>query len=215
MPACRPSHRQNRDDDVRTDGHGRAPSAPYSGFTCAAELSVHPAGSACGPGSRGRAAGKAGPLMTGLAIRESVTVVLERSGRGLPGCSRARCLVPGTRAGDDAALLVSEFFGNSLRHSGSGAPVGTVTVAVRSGGGIVRWKSLTATVPGVPERCPADGGCGRRRRPAARCGHCGAMIWLSLYGGGAFIRVDLAGFTRQWPAGRKCRCWMGWGSPAG
>jgi anti-sigma regulatory factor (Ser/Thr protein kinase) len=37
-----------------------------------------------------------------------------------------------------AVLLVSEIFGNSVRHSGSGTPGETVTVAVRAGNSIVR-----------------------------------------------------------------------------
>jgi anti-sigma regulatory factor (Ser/Thr protein kinase) len=35
-------------------------------------------------------------------------------------------------------LLVSEIFSNSVRHSGSGAPGETVTVAIISGDGVVR-----------------------------------------------------------------------------
>jgi anti-sigma regulatory factor (Ser/Thr protein kinase) len=38
-------------------------------------------------------------------------------------------LGPGHPCGDDAALLVRELFGNSVRHSQSGATGGTVTVA--------------------------------------------------------------------------------------
>ena len=47
-------------------------------------------------------------------------------------------LGPGHPCGDDAALLVSELFGNSVRHSRSGAAGGTVTVAVSAGDGLVR-----------------------------------------------------------------------------
>ena len=42
-------------------------------------------------------------------------------------------LGPGHPCGDVAVLLVSEIFGNSVRHSGSGAPGETVTVAVIAG----------------------------------------------------------------------------------
>jgi anti-sigma regulatory factor (Ser/Thr protein kinase) len=39
-------------------------------------------------------------------------------------------------------LLVSEVIGNSVRHSGSGAPGETVTVAVMTGDGVV-WVEVT------------------------------------------------------------------------
>jgi anti-sigma regulatory factor (Ser/Thr protein kinase) len=42
-------------------------------------------------------------------------------------------LGPGHPCADDAGLLVSELFGNSVRYSGSGAAGETVTVAVRGG----------------------------------------------------------------------------------
>ena len=50
----------------------------------------------------------------------------------------AGVLGPGHACRDDAALLVSELFGNSIRHSGSGAAGQTVTVTVRAAGGVVR-----------------------------------------------------------------------------
>ena len=54
----------------------------------------------------------------------------------------AGVLGPGHPCGDDAALLVSELFGNSVRHSGSGAKGETVTVAVRAADGVV-WVEVT------------------------------------------------------------------------
>jgi hypothetical protein len=68
--------------------------------------------------------------MAGVASRESVTVA------GLAGRVRVvrafvgAVLSPGHPCGDDAALLVGELSGNSVRHSGSGAAGQTVTVAV-------------------------------------------------------------------------------------
>jgi serine/threonine-protein kinase RsbW len=63
---------------------------------------------------------------------------------------------------DDAALLVSELFGNSVRHSGSGAKGETVTVAVRAAGGVVRVEVNDCGGPGVPQLRPcgseAEGG---------------------------------------------------------
>ncbi|MGO8890163.1 MAG: ATP-binding protein [Streptosporangiaceae bacterium] len=68
-------------------------------------------------------------------------------------------LGPGHPCGDAAVLLVSELFGNSVRHSGSGAPgetvTVTVTVAVRAGDGMVRVEVSDRGGPGVPELGPA------------------------------------------------------------
>jgi anti-sigma regulatory factor (Ser/Thr protein kinase) len=51
---------------------------------------------------------------------------------------------------DDAALLVSELFGNSVRHSRSGEPGGMVTVAVTAGGGVVRVEVADRSGAQVP-----------------------------------------------------------------
>jgi anti-sigma regulatory factor (Ser/Thr protein kinase) len=64
-------------------------------------------------------------------------------------------LGPGHPCGDAAVLLVSELFGNSVRHSGSGDPGQTVTVAVRAGDGVVRVEVTDRSGPGVPELHPA------------------------------------------------------------
>jgi anti-sigma regulatory factor (Ser/Thr protein kinase) len=64
-------------------------------------------------------------------------------------------LGPGHPCRDDAALLVSEIFGNSVRHSGSGAPGETVTVAVIAGDGVVRVEVTDRAGPGTPELRPA------------------------------------------------------------
>jgi anti-sigma regulatory factor (Ser/Thr protein kinase) len=136
---------------LSTDGHGRAVLAVHSG------LSAHPlCPVAVLRGFPGRGwPGKAGALITGLAVRESVTVA------GRPERTRvARAFVgavlgPGHPCGDDAALLVSELFGNSVRHSGSGAPGETVTVAVRGRDGMVRVEVTSRRGLGVPELRPA------------------------------------------------------------
>jgi anti-sigma regulatory factor (Ser/Thr protein kinase) len=57
---------------------------------------------------------------------------------------------------EDAGLLVSELFGNSVRHSGSGAPGETVTVAVRAGDGKVRIEVSDRSRTGMPKAGPAD-----------------------------------------------------------
>jgi anti-sigma regulatory factor (Ser/Thr protein kinase) len=61
-------------------------------------------------------------------------------------------------------LLASEIFGNSVRHSGSGASGETVTVAVIAGDGIVRVEVTDRAGLGTPELRPtgrdAEGGRG-------------------------------------------------------
>jgi len=53
-------------------------------------------------------------------------------------------------------LLVSEIFGNSVRHSSSAASGETVTVAVRLGDGIVWVEVSDRAGPGTPELRPAS-----------------------------------------------------------
>jgi anti-sigma regulatory factor (Ser/Thr protein kinase) len=54
-----------------------------------------------------------------------------------------------------AALLVDELFANSIRHSGSGAPGETVTVAVKTADDVIRVEVTDLSGPGVPEPRPA------------------------------------------------------------
>ena len=91
---------------------------------------------------------------------------------------------------DDAALLVSELFGNSVRHSRSGEPGGTVTVAVTAGGGVVRVEVADRSGAQVPKLHPAGGdaeggrGLGLVAALAARWGwrRCGSqtVTWFEL-----------------------------------
>jgi anti-sigma regulatory factor (Ser/Thr protein kinase) len=55
-------------------------------------------------------------------------------------------------------LLVSGLSGNSVRHSGSGDPGQMVTVAVRTGDGLIRVEVTDRSGPGVPELLPTAGG---------------------------------------------------------
>ncbi|HEX3960078.1 MAG TPA: ATP-binding protein [Trebonia sp.] len=64
-------------------------------------------------------------------------------------------LGPGRPCGEVAALLVGELFSNSLRHSGSGAPGETVTVALKTLNGVIRVEVTDRSGPGVPEPRPA------------------------------------------------------------
>ncbi len=104
--------------------------------------------------------------MAGTAVRETATL----AGRA-ERARVARAFVGGVLGsehpcGVDAALLVSELFGNSLRHSQSGAPGETVTIAVKAVDGVVRVEVTDRSGPGVPELKSADrDGGGSARRP--------------------------------------------------
>jgi anti-sigma regulatory factor (Ser/Thr protein kinase) len=97
--------------------------------------------------------------MAGRVVRETVTLAGRAERARVARAFVTAVLGPGHPCGDDAALLVSEMFGNSVRHSGSGAPGGTVTVtvtvavrvAVRAGNGVVRVEVSDRSGPGVPE----------------------------------------------------------------
>ena len=93
--------------------------------------------------------------MAAAAVRETVTLAgrVERARAARAFVSEV--LGPGHPCGDVAALLVSEIFGNSVRHSGSGADGETVTVAVRVGDGIVRVEVTDRAGPGTPKLRPA------------------------------------------------------------
>jgi anti-sigma regulatory factor (Ser/Thr protein kinase) len=108
--------------------------------------------------------------MAGLEIRESVTVAGRAERARVARAFAVGVLGPGHPCGEDAVLLVSELFGNSVRYSRSGTASGTVTVVVSAGAGLVRVEVTDRSGPGAPELCPAgrDAGCGRR--PGASVG---------------------------------------------
>lgn len=93
--------------------------------------------------------------MAGLAVRESVTlagpVVRARAARVFV----SGVLGPGHPCTDTAVLLVSELFGNSVRHSASGLLGETAGVAVISGDGVVRVEVTDRSGPAAPVLCPA------------------------------------------------------------
>jgi anti-sigma regulatory factor (Ser/Thr protein kinase) len=93
--------------------------------------------------------------MAGLAVRESVTLAGRAERARVARAFVFEVLGPGHLCGDVAVLLVSEIFSNSVRHSGSGAPGETVTVAVIAGDGIVRVEVTDRAGPGTPELRPA------------------------------------------------------------
>jgi anti-sigma regulatory factor (Ser/Thr protein kinase) len=104
--------------------------------------------------------------MAGLVVREAVTLAGLAERARVARAFVARVLGPGHPCGDDAALLVSELFGNSVRHSGSGMPGGTVTVAVKTGNRVVRVEVTDRSGPGMPglgvAAGDAEGGRGLR-----------------------------------------------------
>jgi hypothetical protein len=117
-----------------------------------ASLRVHPVARVI---SGARAAGKAGAVMAGRAVRETVML----AGR-VERIWVARAFVDGVLGPDDprgdvAALLVDELFVNSLRHSGSGAPGETVTIAIKTANNVIRVEVTDLSGPGVPKPRPA------------------------------------------------------------
>ena len=93
--------------------------------------------------------------MTEVTVRESVTVAGRPERARVARAFTVGVLGPGHPCGDDAALLVSELFGNSVRHTRSGAPGETVTVTVRAGDGVVRVEVTDRGGAGVPGLRPA------------------------------------------------------------
>jgi anti-sigma regulatory factor (Ser/Thr protein kinase) len=93
--------------------------------------------------------------MAGRAVRESVTLAGRAERARAARAFVSEVLGSGHPCRDAAILLVSEVFSNSIRHSRSGAPGETVTVAVISGDGIVRVEVTDRAGPGTPELRPA------------------------------------------------------------
>lgn len=94
--------------------------------------------------------------MAGAAVRESVTLAGRAERARAARIFVSEVLGSGHPCEEVAVLLVSEIFGNSARHSGSGAVGETVTVAVIAGDGIVRVEVTDRAGPGTPELHLAD-----------------------------------------------------------
>jgi anti-sigma regulatory factor (Ser/Thr protein kinase) len=127
--------------------------------------------------------------MAGPQIRESVTVARRAERARVARAFAVGVLGPGHPCGEDAALLVSELFGNSVRHGRSGAAGGTVTVAVSAGHGLVRVEVTDRSGPEMPEFYAAgrdaEGGRGLQLVRAWRRGggrQCGrrTVTWFEL-----------------------------------
>jgi anti-sigma regulatory factor (Ser/Thr protein kinase) len=104
--------------------------------------------------------------MAGVVVRESVTLAGRAERARVARTFVDGVLGPGHPCGDVAVLLVSEIFGNSVRHSGSGLPGETVTVTIVAGAGVVRVEVSDRSGFGVPELGAggraAEGGRGLR-----------------------------------------------------
>jgi anti-sigma regulatory factor (Ser/Thr protein kinase) len=102
--------------------------------------------------------------MAGAAVRESVTLAGRAERARVARAFVGGVLGPGHQCEEAAVLLVSELFGNSVRHSASGALGETVTVAVTDEDGVVRIEVTDRSGPGVPRlrpaRSDAEGGRG-------------------------------------------------------
>lgn len=141
----------------------------------------------------GSAAREARAVPVGEAVRESVTVVGRAERARVVRLFVGEALGPRHPCRESAVLLVSELFGNSVRHSRSGSPGGTVTVAVTTGGSVVRVEVADRGGLAVPELrpvgCDAESGRGLRMvaRLASRWGwlrHGGQTVtWFELSDG--------------------------------
>jgi anti-sigma regulatory factor (Ser/Thr protein kinase) len=89
--------------------------------------------------------------MAVVTVRESVTVAGRAERARVARAFVTGVLGPGHPCGADATLLVSELFGNSIRHSGSSALGETVTVAVTVWDAVVRVEVADRSGAGVPE----------------------------------------------------------------
>ena len=112
--------------------------------------------------------------MAGSAFRETVTLAGRAERARVARVFVAGVLGPGHPCGADAELLVSELFGNNIRHSGSSDPGETITAAVKTGTGVVRVEVTDRSGPGVPELNPAtrdvEGSRGRQLVATSRRG---------------------------------------------
>jgi anti-sigma regulatory factor (Ser/Thr protein kinase) len=95
--------------------------------------------------------------MARVAVRGSVTLAGRADRARVARVFVDGVLGPGHPCRDDAVLLASELFGNSVRHRGSGRPRGTVTVVVKAGDGVLRVEVTAGSSPGVPLPRLADG----------------------------------------------------------
>jgi len=93
--------------------------------------------------------------MIRATVRESVSVAGRTERARVVRAFVGAVLGPGHPCGNDAVLLASELFGNSVRYSSSGLPGETVTVTVTARVGVVRVEVTDRSGPGAPALRPA------------------------------------------------------------
>jgi anti-sigma regulatory factor (Ser/Thr protein kinase) len=93
--------------------------------------------------------------MIRATVRESVSVAGRTERARVVRAFLGAVLGPGHPCGNDAVLLASELFGNSVRYSSSGLPGETVTVMVTARAGVVRVEVTDRSGPGAPALRPA------------------------------------------------------------
>jgi len=99
-------------------------------------------------------------LMSAAAVPQSVTIPAVPEQVRAARDFVARALGESRVDSDLALLLASELVTNSVRHSGSAAPGGVVTVTVAAGDEVVRVEVTDRCgdgVPVLPSAAPADG----------------------------------------------------------
>ena len=182
------------------------------GSTRAAEPGVHPRVPGCGPRVVSRAAGRAGQ---GGSAGGQGGCPGERDGGRAEQARVARAFTagvpgPGHPGEYGAALLVSELFASSVRHSGSSAAGETVTVAVRAAGGVVRVEVTDRGGSGVPQlrACGSEAEDGRGLGPGGGTGR--AVGAATRRADGDLVRAA----ARLWPTPRPA-AGPGTGSQAG
>jgi anti-sigma regulatory factor (Ser/Thr protein kinase) len=94
--------------------------------------------------------------MSEARARESVTLAGRAERARAVRDFVAAVLGDGHPCRDVAVLLASELFGNSVRHSASGLPGQTVTVAVSAARGVIRVEVTDRDGRGEPRLSPAS-----------------------------------------------------------
>jgi anti-sigma regulatory factor (Ser/Thr protein kinase) len=89
------------------------------------------------------------------AVRETITLAGRAERARVARAFVDGVLGPGHPCGDVATLLVDELFVNSIRHSGSGVPGETVTVAVKTADDVIRVEVTDLSGPGAPQLRPS------------------------------------------------------------
>jgi anti-sigma regulatory factor (Ser/Thr protein kinase) len=135
-------------------------------------------------------------VIAGLAVREIVTLAGRFERARVARAFVAAVLGPGYPSTDVAVLLVSEIFGNSVRHSRSGDPGEMITVAVKVTGSAVRVEVTDLRGLGCRNWSPMEGmrkaAAGSSLLPASRRGGGGVGAANGRLHGSSFRAADPA-----------------------